>query len=235
MTGYVPALGVATGLFELGVAASALRGRGDPRLLRPVALLLVLLAGYQFLEVLACGTPASAWPARWAFVDIVWLPPLGVWLIVQLAESTPPLARAAARQLFYAAGALSAWVLVDPSFVTRTVCNVVLARYEHGTPLYVMYGGFYQAGLGAMMLGASAALAITDDPRRRRHLADVQMGTIAFVVPSLLTELLLPGTAGAMPSVMCHYALILAVFLARLVAREQHASALDDVSYRAGT
>jgi len=233
MVGYFPALGVTTGLFELGVAAVALRGPGDPHLLRPTALLLVLLAGYQFLEVLACGSPGSAWPARLAFVDIVWLPPLGVWLIVLLAEPAAAWVRTAARQLFYAAAALAGWALLDPSFVTRTVCNVVLARYEHATPLYVLYGGFYQLGLGAMMLGAAPALAATRDPTRRQHLADVQMGTIAFVVPSLLTELLVPGTAGTMPSVMCHYALILAVFLARLVRREQHGVPLATI-FRAG-
>jgi hypothetical protein len=231
MVGYSPALGVATGLFELAVAAVALRGRGDARILRPTALLLVLLAGYQFLEVVACGTTTSTWPARWAFVDIVWLPPLGVWLIVLLSENPSPRVRSSARQLFYAAGALSAWILVDPTFVTRTVCNVVLARYEHGTPLYVLYGTFYQLGLGAMMLGAAPAMAATRDPVRRQHLADVQMGTIAFVVPSLLTELLVPGTAGTMPSVMCHYALVLAVFLTRLVWREQNGVSIAETTY----
>lgn len=227
MNEYIPALGIATGLFELYVAILALRHDGNQRLLRPTALLLTLLAGYQFLEVLVCGRTDLSWPARLAFVDIVWLPPLGVWLIVQLTDGVPPIVRRAARQLFMVAGVLSILVMLDPTFVTRSVCKSILARYDHGTPLYSVYGAFYQLGLLAMMLGASRALAVTSDPARRAHIADIQMGTIAFVVLSLLTELLVPGTAGAMPSVMCHYALILAIFLARMVRRERNVTVLE--------
>lgn len=222
MPTYSPGLSLATAAFELAVAAWALLGAGRRELVRPLAALLACLAGYQLVEVWVCHQPASMLPARLAFVVIAWLPPLGIHVIRVLSEGGPRW-RALDRGYFAAAGLLSAWVMTDPTFVVRSVCSVVMARYEHTTPYYVLYGAFYMSGLFVMLLSATHGLVHTRDALARAHLGDVQTGTILFVMPSLAIQLVVPATLGNTPSVMCHFALLLGLALARLVVRERRA------------
>lgn len=222
MPSYSPGLSLATALFELGVAAWALTGAGRRELMRPAAVLLACLAGYQLVEVWVCGQPTSALPARLAFVVIAWLPPLGIHLI-RLLSGGGATWRAIERAYFAAAGALSAWVLTDPSFVIRSVCSAVIARYEHATPSYSLYGFFYLSGLFVMLLSASLGMVRARDDVARAHLSDLQVGTLLFVMPSLAIQVAVPSLLGNSPSIMCHFALALGLTLARLVARERRA------------
>lgn len=231
--GYIPALALITAAFEIAMGLAALRARGPTRVLRPTAAILFVLAGYQLLEVFACAPGASSWPARLAFIDIVWLPPLGVWLVLQLSAADSHWPRKFGASLFIAAGGISMWVLLDPGFVTRTVCSAVLARYYNG-PYYSIYGAFYLFGLLMMILSAAWGMTRTDDHAARRHIAYIQVGTLGFVLPAMMTELFVPGIAGQMPSLMCHYALSLGIFLA-LVVRETHNAAAEQVTSSSGT
>lgn len=218
---YSPLLSLATGAFEVAVAVWAWRSPGRRELLLPVALLLLALAGYQFLEVLVCGAPSDPlWP-RLAFVDVVWLPPLGMWIVLVAAAPRQRTVRRLVQATFVAAAGLSAWILLEPDFVSGSVCDAVFATYTHGTPWYDLYGGFYQLGLAGIVFGGGVALVHTEDRVLRAHIADVQLGVLGFVLPSLLTEVLVPQLNTSMPSVMCHYALVLGLFLARLTARER--------------
>ena len=89
MPPYSPALAILTGLFELAAAAWALNSPGRKSLLRPVALILILLAGYQFAEVAVCSRPENLLYSRIAFLDITWLPPVGIWLVYRLLAPKP--------------------------------------------------------------------------------------------------------------------------------------------------
>jgi len=221
MTPYSPGLSVATALFELCVAGWSLRGPGRPEIVRPTAAILTFLAGYQLLEVLVCGAPSATFLARLAFADVVWLPPFGVWLVLQLGAPDDAWLRKAAGSMFGVAGLLTAWVLMDEAFVRHTICQAVVATFRTPGSVYSAYGAFYQLGLFAMVGGAAIGMAHSDSAVARQHLADVQLGTLGFMLPSMLTLIMVPSVLGSMPSVMCHYAIVLAVFLARLVARER--------------
>ena len=218
---YSPALAIVTAVGELAAARWVLQGPGRRWLLRHVAALLVLLAGYQVIEVFVCARPDDNLLARLAFADVVWLPALGVALIVRLSSAARGWQRHAMHAFLGGAGALTAWVLLDPEAVTGTICHAVIATYRNPSEHYVLYGAFYQLGLMSMIFGAGRAAASCNDELRRRHLIDIQTGTLAFVLPSLLAVSLLPQAEGAMPSVMCHFAALLAVFLVRLVVRER--------------
>jgi hypothetical protein len=221
MNGYIPELAIATGLFEVAAAWFAFHGPGRREFLRPIGVLLLLLAGYQFLEVAACGQPNNTNWARLAFVDIVWLPAVGVSLIVLLSQSKAQWPGWVVRGMFTIATVLTGWIAFDPTFVSRTVCSVVVARYVNPNPLYLLYGMYYQLGLVGMIVGAAVAMPVVEDQVRRQHLSDVQVGTLGFLLPAVATALLTNGLDGSLPSVMCHYALALALFLARIVARER--------------
>jgi len=225
MGGYSPALAVATGIFEFAAALWTLTRRGRKRFLQPAAALLLLLAGYQFAEVAVCtGSAAQVW-SRWAFFDITWLPPMGIWLVAALGFSGLRGPRIFALVYFAVAAGFGVWIFTDPNCITRSVCQIVTARYGHPSMFEWTYGAFYQFGLAVMIFGASAGLARTDDPILRKHLANIQAGVLGFVLPAFIVRVLTPEPAGLMPSVMCHFALVLALSLVALVLRESRFAA----------
>lgn len=56
---YSPILALVTGVLEVAAGVYALVGPGRKPILRPVAVILFLLAGYQFAEVAVCSNPAA--------------------------------------------------------------------------------------------------------------------------------------------------------------------------------
>ncbi len=219
---YSPVLALATALFEVVVAVWALRGPGDRGIVRTTAAILVLLAGYQVTEVAICANmDAPGVLPRLAFLDVTWLPPLGLVLVAQLHRPRSRLFHAASRTMLAAALAMAAWIALDRSFATASVCSAVYARYTHAMPRFTVYAGFYWIGLLGMAVSSGYGARAGADPHRRRLLTQVLLGTLGFVVPSIATSWFVPAARAALPSVMCHFALILAVFLARMIALER--------------
>jgi hypothetical protein len=219
---YSPVLALATALFEVGVAVWALRGPGDRSIVRTTAAILFLLAGYQVVEVAVCANAAApgALP-RLAFLDVTWLPPLGLVLVAQLHRPRSRVFHAAGRTMLAAALGIAAWIALDRSFATASVCSAVYARYMHVMPQFGIYAGFYWVGLFGMVVFSGYGAKTSVDPHRRRLLAQVLFGTVGFVVPAVIVSWFAPTASGALPSIMCHFALVLAVFLARMIALER--------------
>ena len=223
--GYSPLLSLFTGTFEVGLAIWALRGPGRRRIVRPIALLLLILSGYQFIEIFACHQPDSSLLGRLGFVDVVWLPPLSLWLLLQYARPRAAWPGHLIRASFLGALALSIWVLAFPDFVTGTVCQMVVATYQKTTPWYNLYGAFYEITLFGIVFGSIAALVEMDDPVGRRHTAELLAGTVGFMLPSYVTQVAWRSLDPSIPSLMCHYALILAFLLWRTLTRERREGA----------
>ncbi|MBU0550043.1 hypothetical protein KKB55_07015 [Myxococcota bacterium] len=220
---YSNQLALGTAFFELAAAAWALNGPGRRAVVRPAAGILILLAGYQLMEVLVCAQPTNLTLARMAFADITWLPAMGVLLIARLIEGEEGRLNRFAQGMLSLAAALTLWILTDPLFVRGATCKAVFAFYAHPTPFYFGYGAYYQFGLAAMLVMAAYGMAKLDDKHTRLHLADVQVGTMAFLIPAMIYEIVALKAQGALPSVMCHFAIFLAVFITRLIARERQA------------
>jgi len=221
MPEYSPVLAVVTGVLEFMAAAWTLRSSGRKRILFPVGLLFLLLAGYQFAEVAVCANPGRRIFAQLAFFDITWLPPLAMWLAYQLYPRRSRGIKGTVLVYFLWAAVLNLWLLLDSGAISKSVCEMVIARFSHSSAFDVAYGIYYQSGLALVVFGAAAGLAASGDPVLRKHLAGLQAGVLGFVLPSLLLRLLFPEPAGILPSVMCHLAVVLAVFLIFLVRRER--------------
>ena len=225
--GYSPTLSLITAAFEIGAALWVLRGPGDLGFLRRVSTLLVVLAGYQLAEVFVCANPENLLYAKLAFCDIVWLPPLGLSLLAYYAEPVRPWVRHVVRGSFVYAGAMCVWVFVDPANITGTVCSTVLAMYKHDAlAFHFVYGGFYEAGLLALIIAPSIIMKKLEDPRRRALMADLQLGVVGFVFPAFITQISVKSIDPAIPSLMCHYAIVLAIFLVVSVRRERRLDAI---------
>ncbi|MGD9676026.1 MAG: hypothetical protein AB7V19_05010 [Candidatus Bipolaricaulia bacterium] len=219
---YSPILAITTALFEVAVAAWALWGPGDRGVVRTTATILLLLAGYQIMEVAICAdVHAAGILPRLAFLDVTWLPPLGLVLVAQLYRPRSRLLHAAGRSMLAAALGIAFWIVLDPSFATASVCSAVYARYTHAMPRFTLYAGFYWVGLAGMVALSGYGAKASADPHRRRLLVQVLLGTLGFVVPAAVASWFVPTARGALPSVMCHLALILAAFLARMIVLER--------------
>lgn len=201
-----------TASVEVGIAAWILRGTTDRGLRYHLAALLVLLAGYQVLETFVCAMPTEGRLPRLAFAWIVWLPPVGVSLLVRLARPMAAWPRQLSQAYLAMAGMWTAALLAIPGTIHLTVCDTVFARY-HSDPglVYVAYGLFYDVGLAAIVFGGLRAVAVCTDPLRRTLMADFVTGNLAFILSALCAMLAMPQADGVAPSVLCHLALFLAV------------------------
>jgi len=238
---YSPILAVATAAFEIIVAGRALSGLkrapGERRIVWTTGAILLLLAAYQLAEVAICSDVAMAgFLPRLAFVIVTWLPPLGLLLIAQLRYPRSRLSDRAAYAMLAAAAAIVAWIVVDRSFATASVCNAVYARYTHAMPRFRIYAWFYWLGLAAMAALSGRGAMTCRQERRRRQLAQVFAGTTGFVGLSMLTSWFVEPAPGALPSIMCHFALLLAICLARVVQLERRtpAEASGTIASQAG-
>jgi len=219
--GYSPVLAIATGIFEFIAAIATLFSPGRKRILFPIALMFLILAGYQFSEVAVCAHPGNLLFARLAFFDITWLPAIGLWLVFVMSNPKHRWVKVLPLGYFAAGLGFSIWIAMDPGCVTRSVCQVVIARYSSLEPFNLVYGAFYQFGLAVIIFWAAAVMAGADVPVTRKHLANLQTGVLGFVLPSFILRTVLHEPKGVMPSVMCHFALILALSLCAVVIRER--------------
>jgi hypothetical protein len=221
---YNPILSVATAGLEVGAAVWALRGPGRRPIIHTVSAILFFLACYQIVEAIFCtGNPVTlAFLPRLAFMVVAWLPPTGLLLVARLYPTKTRTLYNFSYFMFAVCSALVAGIAMDKSFVTSTVCEVVFARYNSiQSPLLKAYGIFYQSGLFAMLLLSAYGVTICKEDHQRLLLGQVLLGSIAFIFPALVTVAVLPIADNALPSIMCHFALFLALFLTRLAWMEQ--------------
>ena len=219
---YSPGLAIATALFEISVAVWAIRGPGNRSIIRTTATILVFLASYQLIEVGVCANSAAAgFLPRLAFIAVTWLPPLGLLLIAKLQRPRSRMAYGNAYSMLAAAAGIVIWIVLDRGFVSSSVCSTLFAHYTNPMPRFALYSGFYWLGLLGMIVHSGYGVKTCRDPHRRHLLSQVFVGTLAFVLPSLIVSSYVRPAEGALPSVMCHFALIFALFLTRLIYLER--------------
>lgn len=220
---YNPILSIATATLEVGAAVWALRGPGRKPIIHTVSAILFFLAGYQIIEAIFCtgSSVTLAFLPRLAFMVVAWLPPTGLLLVARLYPSKTRTLHYFSYAMYVLCGTLVANIAMDKGFVTATVCEIVFATYTNPTPLYQAYGIFYQSGLMSMLLISAYGVTICKEDHQRLLLGQVLLGSIAFIFPALVTVAVLPIADNTLPSIMCHLALLLALFLIRLVWMER--------------
>ena len=219
---YDPVLSVITASFEIMAALWALSGPGRQQIVRATSTILILLAIYQILEVITCaGSSASAFLPQLAFINVTWLPPMGVLLAARLHPTEFRTGRPYVGAMFVAALGFSVWIALHRAFAADPVCQVVFARYSHPAIPYFAYSIFYWVGLAGMVSVSAHAVATDTEPHQRKLSLQLLVGTLAFIIPSVSTARFVGIPNGALASIMCHYALLLAIFLVRLLYLER--------------
>jgi len=221
---YNPILSIFTASLEIAAAVWAFRGPGRKFIVRTTGTILLFLAGYQIIEALLCAGLIQAphqFLARLAFMTVAWLPPTGLLLVAQLYPARSRRVHHFSYAMYIFCAVLVGWIIAQKDFVSESVCLVVFARYSNPTTLYQTYGLFYQTGLIGMLALSAYGVTVCDDSRQRLLLGQVLLGSLAFILPSLVTVAVIPIAEAALPSIMCHFALLLALFLIRLVSIER--------------
>ena len=124
----------------------------------------------------------------------------------------------------FAGAVFAVWIFVDANAVTKSVCQTVIARYFSPHPFDLAYGFYYQSGLAVLIFGCAAAMVKAEYTTARKHIANLQTGVLGFMLPAMAVRVLIDEPTGILPSVMCHFALVLAVSLVFLIARERRFS-----------
>lgn len=179
---------------------------------RLVVTILICLAIFQFAEYNICigawGVDSLTW-ARIGYVAITLLPPLGLHLASKIAgQKNIPLIGMA-----YATAVLFSYIFlfVGPG-ITAEQClgNYVIfdmapwaiwpyTIYYYGWLMFaVIYSLHYAAEAKGQVKSALSALAI---------------GYLAFIIPTTAVNIIDPSTLAGIPSIMCGFAVILALVL----------------------
>ncbi len=207
---FSPPVMLATLLIEFVFAAYVLWRYKSTTVSRLVVALLVFLGIFQLTEYMICGGLGLnhiEW-ARIGYVAITLLPAFGIHLILALAkEKMLPL-------LVVAYGSAAAYVgyfALSAGSVISDVCTTNYAVFEsHGMPGLIY--AFYYYGWLLVAVGLAAYLA-RKKPKAAPPLRWMVIGYASFIVPTSVANMMDPTTLRAIPSIMCGFAVLLALIL----------------------
>jgi len=215
---FSPPVMIATMVIEVSLAVYTIRRYKLNNLVRLIVYLLVGLATFPLAEYFVCtgiGSMAVPW-SRVGFVAITALPPLGLHIMHQLANKPNR------RLVTFAYTTMAAYMvlfMVTPNIFTGHICtgNYVIFQFTANiTGLYtIYYFGWLLAGIGLGFRWANQLMA-TGKPKLRQ-LASVQgliLGYLIFLIPSAISMVVKPDARRGIPSVLCGFAVLLALTLA---------------------
>jgi hypothetical protein len=188
-------------------------------LTRLITAMLLGLAAFQLAEYNVC-TNYSHHPIGWSrfgFVMITALPPLGVHIMHVLADKPD---RRIVVSAYVTMAAFMAFFLLSATAFTGHQCtgNYVIFQFSPKvTGAYSIY--YYGWLLTGILLGARWADALMRQKglAARRKLEAVRgliVGYVVFLVPVAVVNTVRPSTRQGIPSIMCGFAVLLALDLA---------------------
>jgi len=89
-------------------------------------------------------------------------------------------------------------------------------------PQFLFYGAYYELGLWSMLFISAIGIINSENGLNRKKLGQILLGTMAFVLPSMLFVIAFTPARNALSSVMCHFALLFALFMTRLLYLEKN-------------
>lgn len=222
MNAYSPYLAILTGLIELGafIYFFMLFKHSESNLKSLIAILF-FLAAYQLLEAFNCMYPGHSFLVRLSFANISMLPALGVYFAYLSAPVESKTQRMITFVFLGSALFFITYFLSRPSSALLASCQQFFATYSHPDSIYKYYGLYYQLGLFAMLLMAVRNLVYTKELVKRQMIGDFILGSIVFIIPSILITGMFSKFQGSMPSIMCHIAIFLGFFIIKTLVREK--------------
>lgn len=181
--------------------------------------LLVMLATFQFAEYMVCegafGVSSLDW-ARIGYVAITLLPALGMHLAMTIAGQTNKYAVVAS----YAVATLFSifFLFSGEHGVQNDICMGNYVIFEMSRNLVYLYALYYYTWLLVGMIYAYHTAREMKSEKKRKALNALSIGYFSFIFPTTLVNIIDPTTMAAIPSIMCGFAVILALILVGFVA-----------------
>jgi hypothetical protein len=206
---FSPPIMVATCIIELTLLAYTTWRYQFDKLTRLVIALLFFLATFQLAEFRVCRGYFGL--AQWSHVGyaaITLLPPLGIHILYTISNrSKKPLMYAAYFSAFVFVGIFA----LTANSLTGHQCLGNYVMFQVNPSLTRFYGVYYYGWvLISMLLGIKLAEKIKDK-RRKQALYGFVLGNSAFLIPTTTVNLLNHATLRGIPSIMCGFAVILAI------------------------
>lgn len=204
--------------FSLELVAAVwlmLRYKFDRRSAVMVALL-VFLAIFQIAEYRVCAQAGDQAWARIGFIATALLVPLGASLVNAISHDRFGLRLE--QVLWGLAAGFIAWFLIDPSSVQFVWCGGNYSIYHLAPVLGTLYAIFYFGALALILVQINRRMHTRLSAAKARGLMGIGVGMSAFIIPTLVVNLLDPTTLRAIPSILCGFAVIFALFLVGAVA-----------------
>lgn len=207
---------IATFAIEIALALYTIWRYKWSTVTRLAVVLFAALSVFQLAEFLVCrgiGGDGLMW-SRIGFIAITVLPPVGLHLVKVIAKDKrqwmiwPGYAAGAAFIAFFASAGRS---IEGHACLGNYVIFQVAPGY--GGP----YGVYYYALLAATLLSGWYHLRQKQPKKTRQALIGLMLGYSVFVIPSTSVNLMAAETVSAMPSIMCGFAVLLALALAFIV------------------
>ncbi len=214
---FSPPVMLATFVIEIACAAWVLFRYKLTPVTRLAVLVLVCLATFQLAEWNVCedswGVDSLTW-ARIGYVAITLLPPLGLHLATRIVGAKQRLLVSAA---YLSAAIFAAIFLFVGHGIESQEClgNYVIFMIAPwaSLPYGVYYYGWLLVVVGyALRMARSKKMAV-----KKNVLYMLVAGYMAFLVPTTAANLIDPATVLGIPSIMCGFAVILALVLTFLV------------------
>lgn len=209
---------LATLVIEFSLAIYTVWRYKMDELTRLIVLMLVGLGTFQLAEYFVCtgpGPQALPW-SRLGFVAITTLPPLGLHMMHVLADK--PNRRLVRASYVMMAGFITFFVASQTAFSGHQCTgNYVIFQFSpHVTGLYSVY--YYSLLLGGIGLGWHWADQLKQKGKTYHRKLQMVRGLIAgylvFLVPVAAANTIAPDTRRGIPSIMCGFAVMLALILA---------------------
>lgn len=220
---FSPPVMIVTFIIEIACAVYVLWRYKLTPVTRLAALILVGLATFQLAEYNVCegawGVNSLTW-AKIGYVAITLLPPLGLHLATRLAGEKRPVLLGLS---YGAALAFSTFFLFSGYGLQTQQClgnYVIFTTAPWAVAPYAMY--YY--GLLLVAVGyAWQAGKVMKSKAKRGALYALAVGYLAFIVPTTLVNIVDPSTIAGIPSIMCGFAVLLALALTFIVLPRYYA------------
>ena len=207
---FSPPVMLATIIIEVLLLAYTLWRYKLDRVTRLVAAMLGLLAIFQLAEYMVCGglgVTGDMW-ARLGYGAITLLPPVGIHLSYTLAgRSNWPVIGAS----YALAAGFAGYFLFATNVFAGSQCTgnyVVFQLGAFSSELYTLY--YY--GLLLLGVGLSLRFAHTVASQKvKRTLMTFTLGYVLFMLPTTIMNTIDSATIAGIPSIMCGFAVMLAL------------------------
>lgn len=180
-----------------------------------IASLLICLGIFQFAEYQVCGLDRTLLWMRAGYIAITLLPALGIHLVGLVTKN-----RAMKYVAYLLAAVFVSVFLFNEQSIHTVACagNYVLINTD-GVVASTYFPLYYYTALGIAVLEISAFTSLNRDRLSKNDLIARGMlywllaGYATFIIPTAAIYFLSPVARGGIPSIMCGFAVLLAIVL----------------------